>query len=555
MSFDGNVLRKLTNEFSQKLTTGRINKIYQISRYDLLFVINTKTGKEQLLISASPSYARIHLSAIKYEKPNDPPTFCMFLRKHIDSGIIEEIYQIGNDRVIVFKIRKRNELGDMTHKKLVFEAMGRHANLIVMDENNKILEAIKHDMPFDGKDRTIFPGAIYEYPKGNKINPLDIEKRNVFLQNTENITEKSIQDAFEGFSPLIAREIMYRLEHTKKTITDIFTNIMAESLPKIYFGKRDIFYYAALTHLDVKSKSFDTMNQLIDRFYLDRDKTDIIKQKSKDYIKFVKNSIKRLKIKIEKLKMDLVNTEKQDTFRKKGELIQANLYNMKKGDTKLVCLDYYEDKEIEIVLNPKLSPVENSEKFFKKYKKLKTSIPYINRQIRNASNELIYFDELLHQIENASLKDIEEIKTELEDKNYIKRKTKLKKRIKKPNYDTYFDADGIEILVGKNNIQNAYISHKIAKHNEVWFHTKNAPGSHVVVKAQFPLSETTIRTAAQLASYFSKMKTSSSVAVDYLETRYLKKVPGKISSFVTYTNNKTIYIDPDEEFILNIKKK
>lgn len=555
MSFDGNVVRKLTSEINERLTSGRINKIYQLSRYDLLFVVNTKTGKEQLLISASPSYSRIHLSSVKYEKPNDPPTFCMFLRKHLDSGIIEEITQVGNDRVIVFKIRKRNEIGDMTHKKLVFEAMGRHSNLIVMDQNNKILESIKHDMPFDGKDRTIFPGAIYEYPKGNKINPLNIIERDTFLENKDNINTESLQHNFEGFSPLISREIIHRFEQNNKTIKEIFDDIMIESDPKIYLAKRNIFYYANLTHLDVEVKPFDSMNQLIDRFYFDKDKIDIIKQKSKDYIKFVNNSIKRLKTKIEKLNKDMVNTEKRDTFKRKGEFIQANMYNMKKGDSKLLCLDYYENKNIEIILDPKLSPIENSEKFFKKYKKLKTSIPYITRQIRNASNEIRYFQELLHQIENASLKDIEEIKTELEEKKYIKRKITLKKKKKKPNYSTYLDADGIEILVGKNNIQNEFITHKIGRHNEVWFHSKNSPGSHVVARAQFPLSETTIRTAAQLAAYYSKMKTSSSVPVDYLEIRYLKKVPGKINSFVTYTNNKTIYIDPDEEFILSLKKK
>jgi len=555
MSFDGNVLRKLTNEINNEITTGRINKIYQLSKYDLILLVNTHTGKKQLLISSSPSYARIHISTIKYEKPTNPPTFCMFLRKHLESGIIEEVFQVENDRIIVIKVRKRNELGDMTQKKLIFEAMGRHSNLIIVDENNKILEAIKHNMPFDGKERTIFPGAIYEYPSDSKINPYNIEKREEFLNNPENYNEKTIQNSFQGFSPLIAREIMFRFEKDLTPIKQVFNDILIESNPVIYIGKRDSFYYTILKHKHDQYKEFDSMNSLIDRFYYDRDKIDIIKQKSKDYVKFVKNAISRLKTKIEKLHKDLANTNTRDTFKRKGEFIQANLYNLKKGDTLLKCLDYYENKDIEIVLDPKKTPVENSEKFFKKYKKLKTSIPYINRQIKEATMELKYFDELLHQIENASLKDIEEIKQELEDKKYIKQKTKAKKRNKRPNYDTYIDADGIEILVGKNNIQNEYISHKLAKHNEVWFHVKNAPGSHVVARAQFPLSETTIRTASQLAAYFSKMKTSSSVPVDYLETRYLKKVPGKINSFVTYTKNKTMYIDPDEEFILNLKKK
>jgi predicted ribosome quality control (RQC) complex YloA/Tae2 family protein len=221
----------------------------------------------------------------------------------------------------------------------------------------------------------------------------------------------------------------------------------------------------------------------------------------------------------------------------------------------LKCLNYYDNTEISIDLDIKKSPVQNSEKYFKKYKKLKTSIPYINKQIRDAKSEMRYFEELLHQVENASLKDIEEIKDELMDKRYLKQKLVKAKRKKKPNFETYYDAEGTEILVGKNNIQNEYITHKLAKHNEVWFHVKEAPGSHVIIRKTLPLSEINIRTAAQLASYFSKLRESSSVPVDYLEVRYLKKVPGRINSFVTYKNNKTMYIDPDEDFILNLKRK
>ena len=245
----------------------------------------------------------------------------------------------------------------------------------------------------------------------------------------------------------------------------------------------------------------------------------------------------------------------ESKFKINGELIQANLYQLKKGDTVLKTTNYYDNTDIEIVLDPKKSPIENMEKYFTKFKKLRKSIPHIEDQINLAKDELHYFDLLLHQIENATLKDIEEIKDELEDKKYIKKKTTKKKRNKTPNYDTYIDQDGIEIVVGKNNIQNQYITHKLAKHNDVWFHTKDTTGSHVVVRSPFPLSETTIRTASQLAAYYSKARHSSSVPVDYVEVRHLKKVPGHIGSFVTYKNNKTMYIDPDIEFIINLQKK
>ncbi len=555
MSLDGNIIRHLVKEFNNVLTTGRINKIYQTSKYDLLFLINTKQGKKQLLISSSPSYARIHITERKYEKPDYPPTFCMFLRKQLEGGIIKDISQKENDRIIVFKIEKRNELGDLQNKSLILEMMGRHSNIIVANEDFKILEAIKHNMPFDGPDRTIFPGAIYEFPTTDQINPYDEELLNHFLSNPDNYNQASIQAKLMGFSPLIASEIMSRLETTKTPIKEIFHDIMKEFNPTIITARKDYFYYTDITSISGDRKHFVTVNELLDRFYYDRDQINIIKQKSKDLVKFVNNSINRISHKIEKLEQDLKNTDKREKFRVNGELVQANLHKIKKGDSKITCLNYYTNEEVTISLDDKLSPVKNSERLFKKYKKLKASIPHINEQIEKALLERKYFYQLEQQIDNASLKDIEEIKDELIEKKYLKGKQEKKKRNKKLNYETYHDELGIEIIVGKNNKQNEYVTHKLAKHNEVWFHTKDAPGSHVLVRSPFPLEEITIRTAAQLAAYNSKMKQSSSVAVDYLETRYIKKVPGKINSFVTYKNQKTIYIDPDEEFIINLLKK
>jgi len=555
ISLDGNIVRQLTREFNETLLTGRINKIYQLSKYDLLFVVNTKNGKQQLLISNSPNYARIHLTEMKYEKPDQPPTFCMFLRKHFEGGILKCITQNENDRVITFAIEKRNELGDLSTKNLVIEVMGRHSNAIITDNNLKILEAMKHQMPFDGTERTVFPGAIYQYPISNQINPYNIDARNDFLNDPENISYEKIQKNFMGFSPLVTKEIIYRFENSKESIKVIFDKILNEYNPTIISNKRDHFYFTDLTHINGDRKYFTNINNALDRFYFDIDQIDIIKQKSKDLIKFIKNYISRLDNKIDKLYNDLKNTDKREKFRIKGELIQANLHLIDKGDTKLTCTNYYTNESMEIALDIKLSPIKNSEKYFKKYKKLKNSIPHLNNQIDDAKLELKYFNQLHQQIENATLKDIEEIKDELVNKKYIKSSSSNRKKKHKPNFDTYYDELGVKILVGKNNLQNEYITHKLAKHNEVWFHVKDAPGSPVVTCQQMPLDEITIRTASQLAAYFSKMKTSSSVPVDYLEIRYIKKVPGRINSFVTYKNNKTIYIDPDEEFIRNLQKK
>ncbi len=556
MSFDGNVLRVVTGELKTALTTGRINKIYQLSAYDLLFIIHNKKMKHQLLISASPNYARIHLTNKQTERPSTPPTFCMFLRKHLDGGIIKQIEQIGNDRLIIFDIEKRNELGDLQIKKLVIEVTGRHANIIVTDSQFKILEALKHNMPFDGTDRTIFPGAIYRILPNKKVDPLNKTDRDSFLENPDHIDKQLLLNHFQGCSPLLINEVLYRYE-SNIHIKSIFESVLHDIKPVIIQSKKDYFYYTDLTHINGPRKYFDTVNEMLDRYYFERDSLDIIRQRSKDIVKFVRNYISKSEYKIEKLTKELRQTEKKDKFKIKGELIQANMYNMKKGETLLKTINYYDNTEIEIVLDPKKDPIENMEKYFTKYKKLRKSVPHINKQIDSAKQEVQYFEELLHQIENATLKDIEEIKDELEDKKYIRKKitSKKVKKKKKPNFDTYFDEDGIEIVVGKNNIQNEFITHKLAKHNEMWFHVKSNSGSHVLVRSTNPLSETTIRTASQLAAYHSKSKNSSSVPVDYVQVRYVKKVPGRIGSFVTYKNNKTIYIDPDQEFVIALKKK
>jgi predicted ribosome quality control (RQC) complex YloA/Tae2 family protein len=555
MSFDGNMLHHVTQELNELINTGRITKIYQLSAYDLLFMIHAKNEKHQLVISASPNYARIHLTKFNHERPETPPNFCMFLRKHLEGGIIHQIKQNENDRVIVFDVEKRNELGDKAIKKFIIEVTGRHANMIVADSDYRILESIKHIMPFEGTSRTIYPGAIYQFPATDKINPFDVEKATSFFVDHTDISPRLLLDSMMGFSPLITDEIQHRTEKGL-TYKEAFDTVLYEYSPTIVSSDKDYFYYCNLESKEGIAKPFETVNDLLDRYYLDRDNIDILRQKSKDILKLIKNNLDKQGYKIEKLSKELRNTNKRDQFKIKGELIQANMYHIKKGDTVLKCLNYYDNTEIEITLDPKKDAIENMEKFFKKYKKLKTSIPHLEQQIALAKKEKKYFEELLLQLEYSTIKDIEEIKYELEQNKYLKKKdTQKKKRKIKPNYDTYFTEDGIEILVGKNNIQNEYITHKLAKHNEVWMHVKEAPGSHVVVRQQFPLSEDTIRTAAQLASYYSSLKHSSSVPVDYVEVRYIKKVPGRIGSFVTYKNNKTIYIDPDEDFIINLQKK
>ncbi len=553
MSFDGNIIRRLTIEWNDRLTGGRINKIYQINKHDLLFLVHQGGSKHQLLISTSPSYARTYITNDDYEKPDHPPTFGMFLRKQLDGGILRAITQVAHDRVIDIQIDKRNELGDLTHKHLILEMMGRYSNIIVTDDTYKILEAIKHNMPFDGNERTIFPGAIYEPPATTKFDPYDNDMLNAFLADPTNYEFGVMMDQIMGFSPIIVKEILHRFQTNDTPIRDVFEDILHNTNPTIVHAKRDRFSHIDLTHVSGERETFDSVNEMLDAFYHERDQIDVIKQHSKDVTTFTKNYINRLQNKIDKLNNDLQNAADRDQYRVYGELIQANVHQIHKGDTTLDTINYYTNEPVSIPLDNKLTPIQNSEKYFKRYKKMKASIPHIKKQIKEASRELDFFYDIESQFDYATLKDIEEIKQELADKKYLRIKP-VKKRKQTPNYDTYKDDDGVTILVGKNHLQNEYLTHQLARHNDVWFHVQNAPGSHVIVRHPFPLSETTIRTAALLAAYHSKMRQSSSVPVDYTMVRHVKKIPGRHPSFVRYTDQKTIYIDPSDEAIKQIKK-
>jgi len=554
MSYDGVVLHHIIEELKDKLTSGRITKIYQLNQYDLLFHIYAKNVKHQLFFSASPNYARMHLTTMPQDKPQSPPNFCMFLRKHLEGGIIENITQKENDRVAIFDIKKRDELGDLVTKKIIYEATGRHSNFIIADDDYKVLEAIKHVMPFDDAARTVYPSSSYVFPQTDQINPFKITYEEAFFQDPNNFTDKKIRQAFMGFSPLIAKEIIYLFEQNKLSIKEALQTVISKKEPLIIRDTKDIFYAFDLQHKTGTKDYYDTMNECVDRFYFKRDQINQLKQQSKDVIKFIDHKIDKLDDKIDKLTNDLAKTNDLSSYRKKGELIIANLYNIKKGDKSLTCHDYYDDEEITIPLDETKTPIQNSERYFKQYKKRKASIPHLERQIKLAKKERAYFENFQHQITHATAKDVEEMKEELIHYKYMK-SSKQKKQMKvKPNFERFFDDDGVEILVGKNNLQNDHITNKLAKYNEVWFHVQNAPGSHVLVRKPFPLSETTIRTAAMLASYFSSLRDSNSVPVDYCEARYIKKIKGKMNSNVIYSNQKTIYIDPEESFVISLRE-
>ena len=367
----------------------------------------------------------------------------------------------------------------------------------------------------------------------------------------------------QGLSPLIAREIIYRSESdTIKSLYESFTKVITEideaPKPHLMFAAKEYFYLLPLYHIEGEMIGCETLWEMFDRYYFGKDERDRIKQQFHDIERFIRQEYEKNVKKLEKLNDELVNSEKAEQYKILGELILANIYQIKRGDSIVRVQNFYSEnlEELDIKLEPMLSPSDNAQKYFQKYTKAKNAVAYILEQMELTEKEITYFETLIIQMETATLKDAYEIKEELELAGYLrKRQVKKRKSNGKPNIEKYLSTDGLEIFVGKNNLQNDYLTHKFARRHEWWFHAKDMPGSHVLVRSEADeLSEATIRSAAQLASYFSKGCLSSSVPIDYTRVRHVKKVPAAHLGFVTYENQKTIYIDPDEAFIMNLTK-
>ncbi|WLD95097.1 NFACT family protein [Alkalihalobacillus sp. AL-G] len=567
MSFDGILTRAMVHELSQHITQGKITKIYQPFSNDLIFVIRSKGQTHRLFISSNASFPRINLTAQSYENPKEPPMFCMLLRKHLEGGVIDRIEQPGLERILYIHIKSRNEIGDLTYKRLVVEIMGRHSNITLVDGNTDlILDCIKHIPPSMNRHRTLLPGSEYILPPSqNKQNPLKADEDAILRKLDFNSAklDKQLVQQFEGLSPLIAKEIVSRAKlGDRKSLVQSFLDVMEEIKQNRYqpqmvlTSTKEYFSVVSLSHLDGENTTFSTVSQLLDRFYFGKADRDRVKQQASDLERFLRNELKKNQSKIPKLEKNLVDTKKADQFQLYGELITANIYQLKKGMKEAVVPNYYDEKaeEITIPLDLQKTPSENAQFYYKKYNKLKKSVQYIHEQITATTLEANYLDSLLQQLESASASDVSEIREELEEGGYLKRRklTSKRKNNKKPSIEHYVSSSEVDIWVGKNNKQNDYLTNKFANSNDTWLHTKDIPGSHVVIRNAKP-DEATLLEAANIAAYFSKAKNSGSVPVDYTAIKHVKKPAGAKPGFVTYDNQKTIYVTPDESLVYQLR--
>lgn len=563
MAFDGNFTHTLVNELNF-LQRGKINKIHQMDNSSLLFKLRAGGKNHQLLISSHPMYARFHLTTQKYEFPFEPPMFARILRKHIEGGIITSIKQLGNDRQVHIHIRAINDIGDDVERILILEIMGRHSNIILTDKDYKIIDGIKHLTP-NNNVRTIMPGFTYDGPPTDKkLNPrteelLELPK---FIDFNSGKLKRQILMNIEGFSPVFIDEVEAKVKYFN--IDNIVPAIQetlreSENVQAVYYeGKKPVFYFTPLTHLGEPDKVFGSLSELLDDFYHRRYQISLIRQKSADYLQVIEREHEKVIRKITNLEADLQEAAEKEKYQKYGELITAYMHSISKYQESAVVMDYYTNEEIEIPLDKQLSPAENAQRYYNMYNKLKNREKVAHQQLRLAHMDAEYFSNLLHQMENITTADeVEEVRQELIEQKIIKErnKGKKKKKVNKIQLHEFETSSGLPVFVGKNNKQNDYLTNRRAQNNHLWFHTKDIPGSHVVIAHNSDdVSEADILEAAMLAAFHSKAGQSAGVPVDYTEIKHVKNIPGTKPGFVTYSEQSTVLVDPDSEKVQAMKK-
>lgn len=560
MSFDGLFVHLLTHELNESLLGGRISKIQQPYNNEVIIRIRANRKNKSLLLSAHPQYARIQLTDIPFDNPQSPPQFCMVLRKHLEGAIIESITQKENDRVLTFKFKNRNELGDTRTLSLVVEVMGRHSNILLIDdEENKLIDAIRHISPSQNSYRTLLPGAPYkEAPSQDKANPVTYDGDIHLPDGTEKETAKWFQQSFQGLGRDSAEEISHLIHSTKKqSPKEAFNQFMKPFREKeaeptlVQKDQKESFTPIVYHHIEGNHIRYDSLSALMDRYYHNKAERDRVNQQSNDLSHLLKNLHQKNEKKLNKLTKELNETSRADDFRVKGEVLTAYLHEVKKGDSQITLPNFYEEDEaLTIDLNPQKSPSENAQYYFSRYQKLKNAKVHLTKQIQSTKEETDYFDTLLTQLSIASVSDIEEIRDELRNGHYLKKKkatSKNKKRTQsKP--ESFTSSDGTRILVGKNNTQNDQLTMKQARKSYWWAHTKDIPGSHVIIESSDP-SEETIEEACVLAAYYSKYRQSASVPVDVVQVKNIRKPNGAKPGFVIYEGQTTYYVTPNEETV------
>lgn len=588
MALDGLVIHSIVDELHKKLLGGKIDKVYQPENDEVVLHIRNNKENFKLVLSCSASNPRVYLASdYKKENPINAPMFCMLFRKYIQGGNIVNVSQVDFERIIKISVESFDELKEKTTKDIIIEIMGRHSNIILThSSNNKIIDSAKRIPPSVSRVRQILPGQTYVLPpKQDKLNPITDISLNSFVDTLSSFNGpifKAIYSKFLGISPVIAKEICFRANIDENLLV---SEISSDDISKIYREFHNLFKYIkdniynpcmvidtsidkvldfSCINLSLFSNlsiiNDDSISKILENYYATKDIKDRIHQRSSDLRKSISIKLDRLYNKLNKQEKELIESENAQIYKIKGELITSYIYMIEKGMESVEVANFYdpEYKNIKISLNTNFTPSENAQKYFKKYNKLKTAKKEITSQMEITKEEIDYLENIMLSIENCeNLAELMDIREELGKVGYLRSKNNSKKETKlTTNPHEFVSSNGFKILVGKNNKQNDHLTLKVASNEDIWMHTKNIPGSHVIIKTEGKeVPDETIFEGAMLAAFFSKSKMSSQVPVDYTKKKNVKKPNGAKPGMVIYDTNNTIYVTPTEELVAKLKSK
>ncbi len=586
MPLDASAVRCAAYEINSLLTGGRIEKIYQPERDEVVLIVKNQSTAYRLVISANSQNPRFYITNEVKENPSEPPMFCMLMRKHMLSGRIESIESVDFERVCIITVLSRNEMGDSVKKRIVCEIMGKNSNIILVDETGRIIDSVKHVDLTVSRVRNVFPGLTYNLPpNGDRQNPLAMEEDDfyaVLLSAGEGKSiDKALTAAVSGISPLLCREAAYRSTGRCDVVTgemtddekrlvakelfDMFTKIKNNRFESVLLYKNGERTPVDFAVFDITqygegyiAEKRDGISRAMEEFYQKRDSAERMRSRSYALIKNITNQLDKIRKKITILHTTLKDAEAKDKYRIAGDIITANLYRMNQGDKTLTATNYYDENgsDITIVLDETVSPAKNAQQYYKKYQKAKVAEVEAAKQIEKATEEMEYLESVVNEIEFAKTpSELDDIKEELVSQGVIKSAFTKKKQKRKINTSPEeYLYKGYRIFSGRNNIQNDYLTLKIGRANDLWLHTKNIPGSHVLIKhtgEDFPPD--VIEVAAIIAATNSKGKNSSKVDVDYCPVSHVKKPNGAKAGMVIYEGYNTASVTPDENFCIELK--
>ena len=580
MSLDGAFLHIVINEL-QPLIGARVDKVYQPSREEIVVSLRTfRDGGKKIVLSANSVSARLNLTSAAFENPQQPPMFCMLLRKHLSGGKLIAIRQDGLERIVALDFECTNEIGDIVTNTLIAEIMGRHSNIILV-RDGRVIDSVKRITDDISSVRRVLPGIQYEAPpRQDRLCLLDCEPQQVLdaIEGSPERLCKKLSAVLEGVSPILTREIAW---YSAKDV-DIACNALTDSArDRLRFilgrikaalsgGECD---FTVISELSGRKKDFcfinieqystamlithcDSANGLLDGYFASQDKSERTRQRAHDLLKLLMNSYERVSRKLELQKKELAECGEREVFRVRGDLINANIWRLEKGQSSAVLEDFTTGEPVEIQLDPRLTPAQNAQKYYTEYRKLDTAEKKLTELIAKGQQELIYIDSVFDAASRTdSESDLSEIRRELREQGYLKGGVRADEKVKKTTEPLHFrSTEGFEILVGRNNRQNDQLTLKTAKAADIWLHTQGIAGSHVIIRTEGRQpGEQTLFEAAQLAAYHSKGRSGSGVAVDYVPVKFVKKPAGAKPGMVIFTNNRTLYVTPDEGLVNSLK--